>query len=100
MRGVLGTHLGGDAQPHTQVLNFALGAQALNRALFRYERDARPWKPHIVIIGITSSMVKRNNNIYHCKDPGWGSLSARPRFVMEGDALTTVSEPVTPQRNL
>ena len=83
-------------QPHTQVLNFALGAQGLNQALFRYERDARPWKPHIVIIGITSSMIQRNNNIYpFLKDPEWGSPFARPRFVMEGDALMAVNEPVT-----
>jgi hypothetical protein len=101
MRGVLGHTLEAMLQPHTQVLNFALGAQGLNQALFRYERDAHAWKPHIVIIGITSSMIKRNNNIYpFLKDPGWGSPFARPRFVMEGDALTTVSEPVTPPKEI
>ena len=82
-------------QPHTQVLNFALGAQGLNQALLRYEKDARPWKPQIVVIGITSSMITRNNNIYpFLKDPDWGMLFARPRLVMKDDILTTINHPV------
>jgi hypothetical protein len=41
-------------------------------------------------------MIKRNNNIYpFLKDPEWGSPFAGPRFVMEGDALMAVNEPVT-----
>jgi hypothetical protein len=82
-------------QPHTQVLNFALAAQGLNQALLRYEKDARPWKPQIVVIGITSKMITRNNNIYpFLKDPDWGMPFARPRLVMKDDILTTINHPV------
>ena len=82
-------------QPHTQVLNFALGAYGLNQALLRYEKDARPWKPQIVVIGITSSMIKRETNIYSfLADPEWGFPFARPRAVMKDDILTTINHPV------
>jgi hypothetical protein len=82
-------------QPHTQVLNFALGAQGLNQALLRYEKDARPWKPQIVVIGITSSMITRNYNIYpFLKDPDWGMPFARPWLVMKDDIPTTINHPV------
>ena len=82
-------------QPHTQVLNFALGAQGLNQALLRYEKDVRPWKPQIVVIGITSSMITRNYNIYpFLKDPDWGMIFARPRLVMKDDIPTTINHPV------
>ena len=75
-------------QPYAQVLNFAVGAQGMNQTLLRYEQDARPWKPQIVIIGITNSMITRNNNIYpFLKDPEWGMPFARPRFVVRDDDL-------------
>lgn len=87
--------LEGLLQPHTQVLNFALGAQGVNQALLRYEKDARLWKPQIVVIGISSSMITRNNNIYpFLKDPEWDFPFARPRFVMQHDVLTTINHPV------
>jgi hypothetical protein len=78
--------LEGLLQPHIQVLNFAINAHGLNQALLRYEKDARLWKPQIVIIGISSAMITRNNNIYpFLKDPEWGFPFARSRFVMQHD---------------
>jgi hypothetical protein len=82
-------------QPHTQVLNFAIGAQGLNQTLLRYEKDVRPMKPRIVIIGVTSAMIKRNNNIYpFLKDPEWGMPFARPRFVLRNDDVAAIRIPV------
>jgi hypothetical protein len=81
--------------PDTQVLNFAMGAQGLNQTLLRYEKDVRPWKPQIVIIGVTSAMITRNTNTYpFLKDPEWGMPFARPRFVMQDHVLSASSEPV------
>ena len=83
-------------QPHTQVLNFAISAQGLNQALLRYEKDARPWKPQIVVIGITSYMIKRNNNIYpFLMNSDWGFPFARPPVVMKDEILTTINHPVS-----
>ena len=82
-------------QPHTQVLNFGVNAYGLNQALLRYEKDARSWKPQIVVIGITSTMIKRDNNIYpFLQNPEWGFPFARPRLVMKDDILTTINYPV------
>lgn len=90
-----GHALEGLLQPRTQVLNFALSAYGLNQALLRYEKDARPWKPQIVVIGITSTMIKRNINIYPFLEyPGWSFPFARPRLVMKDDILTTINHPV------
>ncbi|HET8671599.1 MAG TPA: SGNH/GDSL hydrolase family protein, partial [Candidatus Saccharimonadales bacterium] len=38
-------------QPHAQILNFAVVGHGLTQTLLRYEKDVRPWKPQIVIIG-------------------------------------------------
>ena len=88
-------------QPHTQVLNFAIGAQGVNQTLLRYEKDVRPMKPRIVIIGVTSSMITRNNNIYpFLKDPEWGMPFARPRFVLTNDDVTAIRVPVPDAREI
>lgn len=88
-------------QPRTQVLNFAISAQGLNQTLLRYEKDVRPWKPRIVIIGITSAMIMRNNNIYpFLKDAEWGMPFARPRFVLTNDAVTALRVPVPDAREI
>jgi hypothetical protein len=88
-------------QPHTQVLNFAIAAYGLNQALLRYEKDARPWKPQIVVIGITSYMIKRDNNIYpFLKNYEWAFPFARPRLVMKDDMLTTINHPLPDPRQI
>lgn len=93
--------LEGLVQPHTQVLNFAISGQGLNQTLLRYEKDARSWKPQVVIIGISSGMITRNNNIYpFLQYPEWGWPFARPRFVMKDDVLTGVSERVPDARGI
>jgi hypothetical protein len=90
-----GHALEGLLQPRTQVLNFAVSAYGLNQALLRYEKDVRPWKPQIVVIGITSYMIRRDNSIYpFIKEPKWGFPFARPRLVMKDDVLTTINHPV------
>jgi len=96
-----GHMLEGLLQPHTQVLNFAISGQGLNQTLLRYEKDTSPWKPQVVIIGISSGMITRNNNIYpFLQYPEWGWPFARPRFVMKDDVLTGVSERVPDARTI
>jgi hypothetical protein len=80
-------------QPQAQVLNFAVVGHGLTQTLLRYEKDVRPWKPHIVIIGITSSMIKRGVNVYpFLQNPEWGNPFARPRWGMREGVLTAISE--------
>ncbi len=82
-------------QPHVQVLNFGVTAYGVNQAFLRYKKDARSWNAAIVVIGITSEMITRINNIYpFLKNPEWGFPFARPRLVMKNDIPTTINHPV------
>lgn len=82
-------------QPYTQVLNFAVGAHSISQTYERYQKDVRSWKPQIVVIGITSSMITRNNNIYpFLKDPEWGFPLARPRLAATDGALKAINYPI------
>lgn len=82
-------------QPYTQVLNFGVGAHSMSQTYERYQRDVRSWKPQIVVVGITSSMITRNNNIYpFLKDPEWGFPLARPRLITTNGVLKAVNYPV------
>jgi hypothetical protein len=87
-----GHALEGLLQPHVQVLNFAISGHGLNQTLLRYEQNVRPWKPQVVIIGVSSRMVERINNIYPFLQVEWPFAS--PRLVLKDDALTAISERV------
>jgi len=82
-------------QPQAQVLNFAVVGHGLTQTVLRYEKDVRSWKPHIVIIGITSAMIKRGVNVYpFLQNPEWGNPFARPRWSMSDGGLTAIRETV------
>ena len=83
-------------QPSAQVLNFAVSGYGLNQVLLRYKKEVRPWHPYIVIIGITSEMIRRINNIYPAlMSPGWNDFPfVRPRLMVKDGALTVINYPV------
>ena len=97
-----GHSLEGLLQAHNvQVLNFGIGAYGLNQTLLRYEKDARPWKPHIVIVGLNNVMITRINNIYPLfKDPEWGFPLARPRLIERNDTLIAINTPITAPKEI
>jgi len=90
-------------QPSAQVLNFAVAAYGLNQVFLRYENEVRPWHPHIVIIGVSSEMIRRINNIYPVlMNPGWAGFPfLRPRLMVTDGALTIINSPLpTPEEIL
>jgi hypothetical protein len=87
-------------QPNAQILNFALVSEGLSQTLLRYERDVRPWRPKIVIIGITSLMILRSINVYPFLENEWEIPFARPRLVVKNHALTYINEPVPGARQI
>lgn len=89
---VLESHL----QPSAQVLNFGVPAYGLNQVFVRYEKEVRPWHPHIVIIGISSGMIERINNIYPVlMGPSWIDIPLiRPRLMAQDGALTVINYPL------
>jgi len=82
-------------QPHVQVLNFGVSGFGLNQTVLQYEQVVRSWHPHIVIVGISSEMVRRINSIYTpLMNPEWGNAFARPRLVMTNGIPSAVNLPV------
>src|SRR5215467_1589635 len=82
--------------PSAQVLNYAVAAYGLNQVFVRYEKEVRPWHPHIVIIGISSEMIRRINSIYPpLMNPDWAGFPfVRPRLVVKDGALTIINSPL------
>jgi hypothetical protein len=82
-------------QPEVQSLNFGVNAYGLNQVFLKYMSDVRDWKPHIVIIGIGTDMIKRIINIYpFLRNPEWNLPYARPRLVVQNSTLATINHPV------
>ena len=82
--------------PAVQVLNFGVSGYGLDQVLLRYERDAHPWKPQIVLIGITSEEIRRITNVYNfLMNPGWFGLPfARPRLILKNGAPSPINQPL------
>lgn len=97
-----GHALEGLLQPHVQILNFGVPAFGLNQVVLRYEKDVRAWHPQIVIIGISSQMISRINNIYpELMNPEWDSpLLARPKLVMKNGVPSVINYPVLKPKEL
>ena len=82
--------------PNVQVLNFGVSGYGLNQVLLRYQKDARPWKPQIVVIGITSEEIRRIVSVYtFLMNPEWrGMPFARPRLVIKNGTPLPMNVPV------
>jgi len=81
---VLETALG----PDVAVLNFGVDGYGVDQAFLRYERDARPWKPAVVILGFIDHDLYRTLSVYSFVTfPEWGFPFSKPRFVMKGGTL-------------
>jgi len=94
--------LEGYLQPDTQVLNFGVSAYGLNQVFLRYEKDVRLWRPQIVVIGISSEMIRRVNSLYPVlMNPEWtGFPFVRPRLVLKDETLSTINHPVPKPEDL
>lgn len=81
--------------PDVQVLNFGVSGYGLNQVLLQYERDSQPWKPQIVLIGITSEEIRRSVNVYtFTQNPDWKSPFARPRLMLKNGTPSPINQPV------
>lgn len=83
--------------PEFQVLNFGVSGYGLDQAYLRYHRDVRPWRPDVVIFGVFPHDLERTMTIYtFISFPEWGYPFAKPRFITNGDQLTTLNIPLLP----
>lgn len=91
-----GHALEGHLGPAVQVLNFGVSGYGLNQVLLRYERDTQPWKPQIVLIGITSEEIRRIISVYNfLMNPDWFGLPyVRPRLILKNGTPSPINQPM------
>jgi hypothetical protein len=83
-----------------RVLNFGVSGYGVDQAFLRYERDVRPWKPKIVVLGCISSDVERTLWLYpFASGIGWWDYPfSKPRLILRGEELVNLNRPtLTPE---
>jgi hypothetical protein len=80
----------------TEVMNFGLPGGAPDQGWLRYRRDALPYQPCAAIIGFQVENINRVVNRYRpFYAPQSGIALSKPRFVLDGDGLRLLPNPVT-----
>ena len=70
------------------VLNLGVDGYGVDQAVLRYERDARPWKPDVAILGFIDHDLLRTLSVYpFVRFPDWGFPFSKPRYVLENGEL-------------
>jgi hypothetical protein len=78
-----------------EVLNFGIPGGAPDQGWLRYERDGRPYHPCAVLIGFQVENVNRVVNRYRpFYAPGSGIGLSKPRFVLAGNELRLLPNPI------
>jgi hypothetical protein len=81
--------------PDVHVLNFGVEAYGVDQAYLRYLRDARPWRPDVVILGIIDHDLYRSMAVYFFLSfPGWDYPFAKPRFAVRSRDPTLLNAPL------
>jgi hypothetical protein len=82
-----------------RVLNFGVPGYGLAQMMLRYEKDARPWKPKVSILGFISGDLRRTLWVYPFLGSfQWGNPYSNPRFIVsEGEAKTINTPLLTPE---
>jgi hypothetical protein len=81
--------------PDVHVLNFGVEAYGIDQAYLRYLRDARPWRPEVVILGVIDHDLYRSMGVYFFLSfPGWDYPFAKPRFAVRSGAPALLNAPL------
>lgn len=84
------------AWERSEVLNFGIQASAPDQGLVRYRRDGRSYRPCAVLVGFQVENVNRVVNRYRpFYSPRSGIAFSKPRFVLEGEGLRLLPNPVS-----
>lgn len=80
--------------PRSRVLNFGVPSHGLGQILLRYQRDVRPWKPTVVILGFISSDNERAMWVYpFLGSKTWPGAYSKPRVVLQGNDFALINSP-------
>jgi hypothetical protein len=84
------------AWERSEVLNFGIPGSAPDQGWLRYQRDGKPYQPCAVLVGFQVENVNRVVNRYRpFYSPQTGVALSKPRFLLEGDGLRLLPNPVT-----
>lgn len=87
--------------PGTEVLNFGVGGFGLDQAFLRYRHDGAKYQPAVVLIGMMSENIRRHVNAYRpFYTPQTGQPLSKPRFLLRGDTLELVPNPIRTREEL
>ena len=78
----------------TQVLNFGVDGYGIDQAYLRYQRDVRPWKPKVVVIGFAGHDLWRALAVYPFVSFRWPGYLVKPRFAIEKEGLKLLNAPL------
>lgn len=85
----------------SRVLNFGVPGYGIGQMLVRYEKDVRPWKPKIVILGFISHDVKRTLWVYpFLSSKKWESPFPKARFILREGELVKITESLPTPRHI
>ncbi len=77
-----------------QVLNFGVDGYGIDQIYLRYLRDVRPWKPRVVVIGISAHDFQRTMAVYPFVSFEWPGYLVKPRFTIVKDELRLLNVPL------
>ncbi len=78
-----------------EVINFGVGGFGLDQAYLRYLQDGKQYNSHIVLIGFMSENIHRDVNVFRpFYEPDTGIPLAKPRFRIQGENLSLLSNPM------
>ncbi|MGQ0811834.1 MAG: SGNH/GDSL hydrolase family protein [Nitrospiraceae bacterium] len=87
--------------PGCQVLNFGVPGYSVSQAYLRYLRDARSWRPNVVILSPIGHNLLRSMGVYGFLTlPGGMVPHAMPRFVVANDELVPLNLPLPPPEQI
>ncbi len=89
-----GYHLGRALGSDVQLLNFGVDGYGIDQVYLRYERDVRPFKPSVVVIGFIQHDLLRSMAVYPFVSFGWPGYLVKPRFDVIDERLAIVNRPL------
>jgi len=89
------------AWPGTEIVNYGVSGYGPDQAWLRYQRDGTALHPCAVLIGFMTENVNRVVNRFRpFLQPDTGIVMPKPRFLLDGDGLSLLPNPVTDPRQL
>ena len=79
-----------------EVINLGVPGYGTDQSYLRWQRDGRPLKPHVALLGIWPENICRNLNVvrFYLQPMGGFGFMSKPRFGLAGGDLTLVNQPV------